>query len=407
MKKNLLIRLAVLALAALMLAGCAPGNDKPQETAAPATQAEETVSPTEAGATEAPTAAPTEAPTAEPTEAPTAEPTAAPTAEPTAEPTAAPTPEPTAEPTAAPTAAPTPVPAPAKPNCAEAVTGYYDGEERKSVIPGFTYLNLFGTRTYYAYPGIETFIPLPGSGSEWVVESDPQHVLLEKKYVEDYLVVRASGSLTGYVKLKNSKTGEKAMLYVIKKAAQDDDRKQTDKNLPYFLYFEKGSYTKFVKETCCLTIYTVDGDGYYTVPYITLSSACGSGVDKTPVGVHTIGKSRERWHSWGGSAYGQYVIGYASGVYIHGPATSGGKVESTMMPDNYGAVGTHCSGGCLRMQTGSAYWIWCNCPDGTKLKIVSNNPLGTRTPVPAAISKSGGKCYDPTDPILLTGKPIS
>ncbi len=291
-----------------------------------------------------------------------------------------------------------------------AIEGYFDSEEKKSVIEGIDYLNLFGTKTYYVYPGKEVLIPNFEASTDWEFRTGKYDIIESSRIADGKMYFKAKADQTGYVYCENTKTGESIKIYVIKQAEQTEDRKQTDTNLPYYLYFEKGSYTKFKSETCCLTVYTVDSDGYYTIPYITLSSACGGSIDKTPTGVHEIGLSRERWHSWGdgseSSAWGQYVIGYENAVYIHSSATNGGRVENNMMIDNYGAIGSHCTGGCLRMQAGSAYWIWCNCPDGTKLEIVNNNPLGTFVERPKAIRRTKNGIFDPTDPYLLTGETI-
>lgn len=302
-----------------------------------------------------------------------------------------------------------------------AVEGFYDGEEKVSVVEGTTYLNLFGTRTYYVTPNEKTRLMFPGNANDWEVQADKYKIVetFDNSNGKVYLTtipVTYSGNQpqksTGYIYFQNKATEEIVKVYVQLPMPQNEETKQTDEKLPYFLYFEKGAYKKFESGSCVLTVFRADADGYYTVPYITLSSACGALETKTPTGVHTLDvENRERWHSWGDgsdkSAFGQYVTPYENEVFIHGSATNSGRNELNMMAENYNAIGTHCSGGCLRMQAGSAYWIWCNCPNGTKLKIVSNNPLGTRTEVPKHIRRTGKITYDPTDPFLLVGKTIN
>jgi len=298
---------------------------------------------------------------------------------------------------------PTPVPTP-MPRTAD--VGYYNEETRASLVPGVAYINLFGTRIYYTIPNERTIVPLEGNASNWSVSQDKYKIIESAAAENGEYIVKAKS--TGYVYFKNKTTGETAKLYVNQQVQKTEKNKQTNKALPYYLYAEKGSYTSFVKETIALTVYTVDKDGYYTVPYLTICTATGSAQAKTPAGYHTIGgtnvgtftmEKREYWHCWGGDSYSQYAINYSNGVYIHAP-TATGKCENGVWPSAYNGVGTHASGGCLRMYTGYAYWIWCNCPNGTTLEIVEKNPRGTCIELQAAIS--GGNQYDPTDPYLLT-----
>lgn len=105
MKKNTLARLAALALALTVLAGCAAEQKpEPTQSPSPAPEQSQAAQPTpELTATPAPEAVATPEPTVTSAPEPTAKPTATPAPEPTAKPTAKPTPEPTAAPTPEPT----------------------------------------------------------------------------------------------------------------------------------------------------------------------------------------------------------------------------------------------------------------------------------------------------------------
>lgn len=315
------------------------------------------------------------------------------------------TPKVTAVPKASPTPKITPTPTPAS-KYYTAVEGYYHNETRKSVVSGVTYLNLFGTHTYYTTPATETYVPASGSG--WKVKNDPLGIVKSIREENGKLIFTASS--TGYVYLKNS-AYETIKIYVNLPVEKTAAHKQTDKNLPYFLYYEKGLYgSKFVNGSCCLTIYRVDSEGYYTLPYITVSSACGQMSSKTPTGIHEL-STRERWHDWGGEQYGQFAITYDNGVFLHAPTTGNGRrSEDFILCGSYNEIGSHASSGCLRMQTGSIYWIWSNCPTGTKLEIVNGNPRGTFVERPAAMTGSRANDavnYDPTDPYLLVGRTVN
>jgi len=284
-----------------------------------------------------------------------------------------------------------------------AYEGYYNEETRVSQIEGTAYLNLFQNRIYYTTPGTLTHVPLEGDAQDWVLKEDKYEIVELMEVQEGRFMFKASK--TGYVYVKNATLNKTAKIYVNKPCDQKPENKKTNDEIPYYLYLEKGSYTNFQDGSIALTVYRLDDDGYYTIPYLTICTACGAVSAKTPIGYHTIGgddvgkftsNGREFWHNWGGS-YSQYTINYESGVYIHSVLFAG-KNENGLSKDSLLGVGKHASGGCLRMQTGSAYWIWTHCPNGTTLEIVDGNPRG------ACIERNLGhlaKGYDPTDPYLL------
>ena len=162
--------------------------------------------------------------------------------------------------------------------------------------------------------------------------------------------------------------------------------------LPYYLYYEKGSYT--------LTIYGVGDDGYYSKVIGSYRTAHGG--NKTPAGTFTLG-ARERWHGWEKS-YAQFAtLYYGTELYVHSPLYH--SMDPNDLWESYydGAhgIGGDNSGGCLRMVTEAARFIYENCPEGTKLTIVNGSPLGTTSdPVP----DRHGKLYDPTDITAKTMK---
>ena len=161
---------------------------------------------------------------------------------------------------------------------------------------------------------------------------------------------------------------------------------------PYYLYVEKGSHT--------LTIYGKDENFNYTVVINTYRVAHGG--NKTPTGIFTLSGERERWHDFplGGSA--QYATPYWGNLFIHSPMYAE-QDPSRIWPSYYNGnkgIGTDSTGGCLRMVTEAAKFIYTRCPEGTKLEIVNGSPKGTESqPVPD-IQKKG---YDPTDVDALKG----
>ncbi len=154
---------------------------------------------------------------------------------------------------------------------------------------------------------------------------------------------------------------------------------------PYYLYVEKGTFT--------LTVYTIGEDGKYSVPYKSFKIAHGG--NKTPVGVFTIGK-KQRWHEFPLGGFAQYASHYSDKLYIHSPLYEQ-QDENTLWRTYYDgekAIGTASSGGCIRMVTEGAKFIYENCPDGTKLEIVNGSPRGTNS---ESVPPLTNPKKDPTD----------
>lgn len=161
-----------------------------------------------------------------------------------------------------------------------------------------------------------------------------------------------------------------------------------DDGLPYYLYVEKGSFT--------LTIYEKDDAGEYTKVYATYRIAHGG--NKTPAGKFTLGdeSTRDRWHDFPDGGTVQYATKYEGRLYIHSPLYATAD-PAQMWPKYYDGekgIGKESTGGCLRMVTEAAKFIYENCPAGTVLEIVNGSPKGTQSdPQPSR----NGLRIDPTD----------
>ena len=168
-----------------------------------------------------------------------------------------------------------------------------------------------------------------------------------------------------------------------------------DDGLPYYLYVEKGSFT--------LTIYEKDEAGEYTKVYKTYRIAHGG--NKTPAGAYTLGgeSARERWHDFPDGGTVQYATKYEGRLYIHSPLYA--TADPTQMWPKYNngdhGIGLESTGGCLRMVTEAAKFIYENCPEGTVLKIVNGSPLGTTSD---EVPSRNGLRIDPTDYETLQAK---
>lgn len=157
-------------------------------------------------------------------------------------------------------------------------------------------------------------------------------------------------------------------------------------DLPYYLYFEKGSFT--------LTVYGKDENFEYTE--VLYQFRCAHGGNKTPAGIFELGAEIERWHAFPKGGTVQFAVPYHGNLYLHSPLY-GSADPYTMWPKYYSGekgIGKISTGGCIRMVTAASRWIYENCPPGTILEIVNGSPRGTTSEDIPPMETYG---IDPTD----------
>lgn len=166
---------------------------------------------------------------------------------------------------------------------------------------------------------------------------------------------------------------------------EDSDEEKIVSDSPYYLYYEKGSFT--------LTVYGKDDNGDYTRVVRTIRAAHGG--NKTPAGTFKLG-GKERWHTFPNGGSAQYAVKYHNKLYIHSSLYET-EDPQTMWPKYYNGekgIGKASTGGCLRMTVAAAKFIYNNCPSGTILKIVNGSPKGTSSSgIPDYVVRN----IDPTD----------
>ena len=156
-------------------------------------------------------------------------------------------------------------------------------------------------------------------------------------------------------------------------------------------------YIRINRTQNCITIYTLDENGEYTVPYKAM--ICSTGLyNATPRGVYQI-STKYRWRELYGNVYGQYATRIHGGVLFHSvPYYS--KSNSALCTNKYNKLGEQASMGCVRLTVEDAKWIAENCPAGTTVEIYDSDdpgPLGK----PEAVkidADNPNKGWDPTDP---------
>lgn len=156
-------------------------------------------------------------------------------------------------------------------------------------------------------------------------------------------------------------------------------------------------YIKINRMQNCITVYTPDENGEYTIPYKAM--VCSTGLyNATPSGTYQI-STKYRWRELYGGVYGQYATRIHGAILFHSvPYYT--KSNDNLCTDKYNKLGQQASMGCVRLTTEDAKWIADNCPSGTSVEIYDDEdpgPLGK----PDAVKIDAddvNRGWDPTDP---------
>ena len=177
-----------------------------------------------------------------------------------------------------------------------------------------------------------------------------------------------------------------------KENTQEKDSQQSASDETEFPY-----YIKINRRQNCITVYTLDENGEYTVPYKAM--ICSTGLyNATPRGTFHL-STKYLWRELYGKVYGQYATRITGGVLFHSVPYYK-KSKSALCTEKYNKLGQQASMGCVRLTVEDAKWIADNCPSGTTVEIYDDDdpgPLGK--PEAAHIdTDSPNKGWDPTDP---------
>lgn len=156
-------------------------------------------------------------------------------------------------------------------------------------------------------------------------------------------------------------------------------------------------YIRINRRQNCITVYTVDEGGEYTIPHRAM--LCSTGLyNATPTGTFQI-SNKYLWRELYGGVYGQYATRIYRGILFHSVPYYR-KDKSTLSADKYNKLGQQASMGCVRLTVEDAKWIVENCPEGTTVEIYDDDdpgPLGK--PEASKIDLDDPrKGWDPTDP---------
>ena len=143
----------------------------------------------------------------------------------------------------------------------------------------------------------------------------------------------------------------------------------------------------------CVTIYTPDKEGNYTVPYKAM--ICSTGGENTPAGTFKLNQKytfKELFYK----SYGQYCSRVHGSILFHSSGNNSLNKDDLNSTD-FNNLGLGVSHGCIRLTVEDAKWIHDNCPSGTEVVIYDSEdpgPLGK----PECIKVPEGTNWDPTDP---------
>ena len=154
-------------------------------------------------------------------------------------------------------------------------------------------------------------------------------------------------------------------------------------------------YIRINRKACCVTIYSKDDAGNYTVPCKAM--VCSTG-NATPLGTYSMGQ-QARWLQFEEGTVGQYARRITGHIWFHSVMYYK-RYPDTLLWGEYNKLGTVCSHGCVRLAAEDAQWIYENCETGTQIEIYDDpdNPGPLGKPEPIRIDGNDPRCgWDPTD----------
>ncbi len=150
-----------------------------------------------------------------------------------------------------------------------------------------------------------------------------------------------------------------------------------------------------------VTVYTLDENGQYTVPYKAMVCSTARPGHSTPLGEYRLEAYRSEWRLMFDGTYGQYATCFYGNFLFHSICYAD-DFHDAMVLDSYNKLGEPASMGCVRLQTADAKWIFDNCGAGTPVTVYddpdSPGPLGKPEPVFDEIPAYLHNGWDPSDP---------
>ena len=151
-----------------------------------------------------------------------------------------------------------------------------------------------------------------------------------------------------------------------------------------------------------VTVYTLDEEGRYTVPYMAMVCSAGKeGEDtETPLGFYATPVNYD-WRALAGPSYGQYATRIWDAYLFHSvPYYTQHKDDVEY--DQFNELGTPASLGCVRLMVNDVKWIYDNCEIGTRVIVYDDpddpGPMGKPGTIYTDPADETLRGWDPTDP---------
>ena len=151
-----------------------------------------------------------------------------------------------------------------------------------------------------------------------------------------------------------------------------------------------------------VTVYTLDEEGRYTVPYMAMVCSAGKeGEDtETPMGFYATPVNYD-WRLLAGPSYGQYATRIWDAYLFHSvPYYTQHKDDVEY--DQFNELGSPASLGCVRLMVNDVKWIYDNCEIGTRVIVYDNpddpGPMGKPGTIYTDPADETLRGWDPTDP---------
>lgn len=175
----------------------------------------------------------------------------------------------------------------------------------------------------------------------------------------------------------------------------EDSTEETETTLPA----DKYTYLLKVNRVGnCVTVYTKDSNGEFTVPYKAMACSTGKYIGNTPLGTYST-SSRYTWRLMVDGTHSQYATRFNGGILFHSvPCYS--PHNDQLEYEEFNKLGSPASLGCVRLTVADAKWIYDNCPYGTKVIVYDDSsapgPLGKPSVIKIPVD-SPNRGWDPTD----------
>lgn len=151
-----------------------------------------------------------------------------------------------------------------------------------------------------------------------------------------------------------------------------------------------------------VTVYTLDEEGRYTVPYMAMVCSAGKeGEDtETPLGFYATPVNYD-WRALAGPSYGQYATRIWD-VYLFHSVPYYTQHKDDVEYDQFNELGTPASLGCVRLMVNDVKWIYDNCEIGTRVIVYDDpddpGPMGKPGTIYTDPADETLRGWDPTDP---------